>query len=210
MQITRRMKVFERNVDLDTIIKIHLGLVGITRREKFQEKCWFGYNVTKLKPKHTHKYTHTHISKYTFVEGRWRDSVLKQRFHVCDRPKRPLPDSQTHPFTSPLHPSPFDSTHFFKISSQANHKVPPTFSSQTFLLQFSIHCYNKHWVTTNHWHPSANSFMKTPGSLILIYIYMGLFVYLTRTNNHLIPKYLKLLELTVINRIKYPPNAGDP
>ncbi len=39
---------------------------------------------------------------------------------------------------------------------------------------------------------------------------MGLFVYLTRTNNHLVPKYLKLLELTVINRIKYPPNAGDP
>lgn len=55
------MKVFERNVDLDTIIKFQLGLVSITRREKFQEKYWFAYNVTKLKPKHTHKHAHTNM-----------------------------------------------------------------------------------------------------------------------------------------------------
>ncbi len=121
-----------------------MGLVGITRREKFQEKCWFAYNVTKLKPKHTHK--HAHIKIHLFWRGR-RDLVLKQRFHVCDRPKHPLLDSQTHPFTSPLHPAPFDSTHFFNFSSQAN-QVPPTFSPQTLLLKFSIHCSNKHWVWT--------------------------------------------------------------
>ncbi len=152
MQITRRVKVFKKNIDLDIIIKIHLGLVGITRREKFQEKCWFAYNVTQLKPKHTHK--HAHTSKYTCVEEGGGTQFWSKDFHVCDRPKRPLPDSQSHPLTSPLHPSPFDSTHFFKFSSQAN-QVPPTFSSQTFLLKFSIHCYNKHWEWTIC-HPSAS------------------------------------------------------
>jgi hypothetical protein len=145
VQITRRVKVFKKNIDLHTIIKIHLGLVGITRREKFQEKCWYCIQCNKTQTK-THTQTRTHIKIHLCWRGR-RDSILKQRFQVCDRPKRPLLDSQIHPFTSPLHPSPFDSTHFFKFSSQAN-QVPPTFSSQTFLLKFSIHCYNKHWKWT--------------------------------------------------------------
>jgi hypothetical protein len=98
VQITRRVKVFERNVDLDTIIKIHLGLVGITRREKFQEKWWFAYNVTKLKPKHAHK--HAHTSKYTCVEDGGGTQFWSKDFMFV---RGPSVHYQTHKPTLSLH-----------------------------------------------------------------------------------------------------------
>jgi len=128
-------------------------LVGITRREKFQEKCWFGYNVTKLKPKHTHKHTHTYQNTLLLREGGGTQFWSKDFMFVIG----PSVHYQTHKPTLSLH---LFIPHLLIQPISSKFPLKQIIKSHPHFLLKHFFCNSQFIVTTN------TEFQQTIGTLV--------------------------------------------